>query len=168
MIRYGNPSGKKVVLLDCGVKNNILRCLLRSGDIEVIRVPWDYDFNTMEYDGLFISNGPGNPEYCGEAVRNIQKAMAAEKPIFGICMGNQLVRLVGTERCYVTSQNHGYAVDGDTLGADWEPLFVNMNDGTNEGLRHKSGRFFSVQFHPEASSGPTDTEFLFDKFIKML
>lgn len=190
VIRYGNPEGKKVVLLDCGVKNNILRCLLRSGDIEVIRVPWDYDFNTMEYDGLFISNGPGNPEYCGEAVRHIQAAMAAEKPIFGICMGNQLlakaggastfklkyghrshnqpVRLVGTDRCYVTSQNHGYAVDGDTLGADWEPLFINMNDGTNEGLRHKSGRFFSVQFHPEASSGPTDTEFLFDKFIKML
>lgn len=192
IIRYGNPHGKKVILLDCGVKHNIIRCLLKAGagDVELIRVPWDYDFNTMRYDGLFISNGPGNPEFCGKAVENIRKAMAAEKPVFGICMGNQLmakaggastfklkyghrshnqpVRLVGTDKCYVTSQNHGYAVDGDTLGADWEPFFVNMNDGTNEGIRHKSGRFFSVQFHPEASSGPTDTEFLFNNFIKML
>lgn len=192
IIRYGNPDGKKVVLLDCGVKHNIIRCLLRAGagSIELVRVPWDYDFTTLEYDGLFISNGPGNPEFCGKAVENIRKAMSAGKPIFGICMGNQLlakaggastfklkfghrshnqpVRLVGTDKCYVTSQNHGYAVDGNTLGADWEPFFVNMNDGTNEGIRHKSGRFFSVQFHPEASSGPTDTEFLFNNFIKML
>lgn len=190
IIRYGNPDGKKVVLLDCGVKNNIIRCLLRDKNIEIIRVPWNYDFNTLQYDGLFISNGPGNPALCTDAVENIRKAMQVEKPIFGICMGNQLlataagaktfklkyghrshnqpVRLVGTNKCFITSQNHGFAVDNNTIGADWEPLFVNMNDGTNEGIRHKSGRFYSVQFHPEASSGPTDTEFLFENFLKTL
>lgn len=181
---------KKVVLVDCGVKTNILRCLLRRG-VEVVRVPWDYDFNQLSFDGLFISNGPGDPDTCDAAVQNIRKAMANEKlPIFGICMGNQLlskaggariyklkyghrshnqpVRMVGTDRCFITSQNHGYAVDNNTLGADWEPLFVNMNDGSNEGIRHKRNPWFSAQFHPEAASGPTDTEFLFDEFVKLL
>lgn len=181
---------KKVVLVDCGVKTNILRCLLRRG-VEVIRVPWDYDFNQLQFDGLFISNGPGDPDTCDAAVQNIRKAMANEKlPIFGICMGNQLlskaggariyklkyghrshnqpVRMVGTERCFITSQNHGYAVDNNTLGADWEPLFINMNDGSNEGIRHKRNPWFSAQFHPEAASGPTDTEFLFDEFVNLL
>lgn len=181
---------KKVVLVDCGVKTNILRCLLRR-NVEVIRVPWDYDFNLLQFDGLFISNGPGDPDTCDAAVQNIRKAMANEKlPIFGICMGNQLlskaggakiyklkyghrshnqpVRMVGTERCFITSQNHGYAVDNNTLGADWEPLFINMNDGSNEGIRHKRNPWFSAQFHPEAASGPTDTEFLFDEFVKLL
>ena len=181
---------KKVVLVDCGVKANILRCLIRRG-VEVLRVPWDYDFNGLQFDGLFISNGPGDPDTCDAAVQNIRKAMANEKlPIFGICMGNQLlskaggakiyklkyghrshnqpVRQVGTTRCFITSQNHGYAVDNNTLGADWEPLFVNMNDGSNEGIRHKRNPWFSAQFHPEACSGPTDTEFLFDEFVKLL
>lgn len=180
---------KKVVLVDCGVKNNILRCLLKR-NIHLVRVPWNYDFNTLEYDGLFISNGPGNPDLCSVAVENIKRAMEKGKPIFGICMGNQLlskaagakifklkyghrshnqpVRQIGTNRCFITSQNHGFAVDDKTLGSDWEPLFINMNDGTNEGIRHKTKPFFSAQFHPEASSGPTDTEFLFDEFIKML
>ena len=181
---------KKVVLVDCGVKTNILRCLLKRG-VEVIRVPWDYDFNGLQFDGLFISNGPGDPDTCDAAVQNIRRAMQNEKlPIFGICMGNQLlskaggakiyklkyghrshnqpVRMVGTNRCFITSQNHGYAVDNNTLGADWEPLFVNMNDGSNEGIRHKSNPWFSAQFHPEAASGPTDTEFLFDEFVKLL
>lgn len=181
---------KKVVLVDCGVKTNILRCLLRRG-VEVIRVPWDYDFNQLQFDGLFISNGPGDPDTCDAAVQNIRKVMANEKlPIFGICMGNQLlskaggariyklkyghrshnqpVRMVGTERCFITSQNHGYAVDNNTLGADWEPLFINMNDGSNEGIRHKRNPWFSAQFHPEAASGPTDTEFLFDEFVNLL
>ena len=181
---------KKVVLVDCGVKTNILRCLLKRG-VEVIRVPWDYDFNSLQFDGLFISNGPGDPDTCDAAVQNIRRAMQNEKlPIFGICMGNQLlskaggakiyklkyghrshnqpVRMVGTNRCFITSQNHGYAVDNNTLGADWEPLFVNMNDGSNEGIRHKRNPWFSAQFHPEAASGPTDTEFLFDEFVKLL
>ena len=188
VIRYGNGQ-KKVVLVDCGVKHNIIRCLLKR-DVTVIRVPWDYDFNTLDYDGLFISNGPGDPDMCGITVEHIRQAMNGTKPIFGICMGNQLlskaggartyklkyghrshnqpVRQVGTNRCFITSQNHGFAVDNSTLGADWEPLFINMNDGTNEGIRHKSKPYFSAQFHPEAASGPTDTEFLFDEFVKLL
>ncbi|MDR1055313.1 MAG: glutamine-hydrolyzing carbamoyl-phosphate synthase small subunit [Prevotellaceae bacterium] len=186
--RHGNGR-KKIVLVDCGIKHNIVRCLLKR-DVEVIRVPWDYDFNTMEYDGLFISNGPGNPQHCTATIKHLQKALQEDKPIFGICMGNQLlsiaggaktyklkyghrshnqpVQMVGTTRCLITSQNHGYAVDNDTLGLDWEPLFINMNDGSNEGIRHKSKPFFSVQFHPEAASGPTDTEFLFDEFLNMI
>lgn len=185
---YGKGD-KKVVLLDCGVKNNIIRSLVIRG-VEVIRVPWNYDFNKLDYDGLFISNGPGNPELCTQAVENIRVALNGDKPICGICMGNQLlsraggaktfklkyghrshnqpVRMVGSTKCFITSQNHGFAVDNDTLGSDWEPLFINMNDGTNEGIRHKTKPFFSAQFHPEASSGPTDTAFLFDDFIKKL
>lgn len=190
VITYGEGEGKKrVVLVDCGVKHNIIRCLLKR-NVTVIRVPWDYDFNTLEYDGLFISNGPGDPDTCDAAVQNIRKALSGDKPICGICMGNQLlakaggasiyklkyghrshnqpVRMVGTEKCFITSQNHGYAVDNTTLGADWEPLFINMNDGTNEGIKHKTKPFFSSQFHPEACSGPTDTEFMFDKFVDLL
>ena len=183
---YGN--GKhKVVLVDCGVKNNIIRCLL-DRDATVIRVPWDYDFTGEQYDGLFISNGPGDPAMCDATVRYIKSAIDAEKPIMGICLGNQLlaraagaetyklkyghrshnqpVLLTGTNRCYITSQNHGFAVATETLPDDWEPLFTNVNDNTNEGIRHKTKPFFSTQFHPEASSGPTDTEFLFDDFIE--
>ena len=185
-----DASAKRVLLLDCGVKSNILRCLVRRG-VEVIRVPWDYDFLSIRFDGLFISNGPGDPDMCDPAVPHIRQAMQNEQlPIFGICMGNQLlskaggakiyklkyghrshnqpVRMVGTNRCFITSQNHGYAVDNNTLTADWEPLFINMNDGSNEGIRHKRNPWFSAQFHPEACSGPTDTEFLFDDFVKLL
>ena len=151
----------------------------------------NYVYTGMEFDGLFISNGPGDPDTCDAAVQHIRKTMQNEKlPIFGICMGNQLlskaggakiyklkyghrshnqpVRMVGTERCFITSQNHGYAVDNNTLTEDWEPLFINMNDGSNEGIRHKRNPWFSAQFHPEAASGPTDTEFLFDDFVKLL
>ena len=188
VITYGNGK-EKVVLVDCGVKNNIIRCLLKR-NVTVIRVPWDYDFNTLEYDGLFISNGPGNPELCGITVDHIREAMKKDKPIFGICMGNQLlsiaggaktyklkyghrshnqpVSMLGSTRAFITTQNHGFAVDNTTLGSDWEPLFINMNDGTNEGIRHKSKPFFSAQFHPEACAGPTDTDFLFDAFVNMV
>ena len=180
---------KTVVLVDCGVKHNIIRCLTRRG-VRVVRVPWDYDFLTIPYDGVFISNGPGNPEMAEATVANLRRAIDAGKPICGICMGNQLlakaagartyklkyghrshnqpVRRAGTDSCFVTSQNHGFAVDSSTLAPDWEPLFVNMNDGTNEGIRHRTKPFFSAQFHPEASSGPKDTEFLFDEFIALL
>ncbi len=188
-VEYHGNGEKTVVLVDCGVKHNIIRCLTRRG-VRVVLVPWDYDFNLIPYDGLFISNGPGNPDMVDTTVENIRKAMATGKPICGICMGNQLlskaagastyklkyghrshnqpVRLEGSERCFITSQNHGFAVDSETLPPDWEPLFVNMNDGTNEGIRHKSLPYFSAQFHPEASSGPKDTEFLFDDFVKLL
>lgn len=188
-VEYHGQGDKTVVLVDCGVKHNIIRCLTRRG-VKVVRVPWDYDFTTIPYDGLFISNGPGNPDMAEKTVENIRKAIAIGKPICGICMGNQLlskaagattyklkyghrshnqpVRRVNSDQCFVTSQNHGFAVDSTTLSSDWEPLFVNMNDGTNEGIRHKSKPFFSAQFHPEASSGPKDTEFLFDEFIALL
>lgn len=188
VLEYGNGK-KRVVLVDCGVKHNILRCLLKR-DITLIRVPWDYDFNQLEWDGLFISNGPGNPDFCEETVKNIRKAMEGSKPICGICMGNQLlakaggattyklkyghrshnqpVKMVDSTKCFITSQNHGFAVSNTSLGADWEPLFINLNDGTNEGIKHKTKPFFSAQFHPEAASGPTDTDFLFDMFIEKL
>ena len=188
IIRYGSGD-KKVVLVDCGVKHMILRNLVRRG-VEVIRVPWDYDFNQLEWDGLFISNGPGDPVHCTVTVENIRKAMLTGKPICGICLGNQLLGIAagastyklkyghrshnqpvcqaGTTKCYITAQNHGYAIKGDTLPAGWEPYFINMNDGTNEGIRHKTNPFFSAQFHPEASSGPEDTEFIFDDFISLL
>ncbi len=186
---YGPADGKSVVLVDCGIKHNIIRCLEARG-VHIIRVPWDYNFNTLDWDGLFISNGPGNPDFATITVEHIRAALALGKPICGICMGNQLlakaagastyklryghrshnqpVRRLGTDRCYITSQNHGFAVDDSTLPADWEPLFVNMNDGTNEGIRHRSLPYFSAQFHPEASSGPRDTEFLFDEFVNLL
>ena len=190
IIRYNEGAGRKVVLVDCGVKNNIIRCLVNRG-VEVIRVPWNYDYTDMEFDGLFLANGPGDPDMCVDAVEILKKQMSSSrKPICGICMGNQLlakaggatiyklkyghrshnqpVREVGTNRCYVTSQNHGYAVDASTLGNDWRELFVNMNDGSNEGIRHLSLPWFSSQFHPEACSGPVDTEFMFDRFIETL
>jgi len=185
---YGDGA-HKILLVDCGVKNNIIRYFLQK-DACVIRVPWDYDFSEEEYDGLFISNGPGNPEMCEATINGLSKALMQDKPIFGICLGHQLLALAsggktfklkyghrghnqpvilqGTKKAYITSQNHGYAVDEKSLSDDWEPWFVNINDNTNEGIRHKSKPFFSVQFHPEASSGPTDTDYLFDEFIKLL
>ena len=147
------------------------------------------DFHKLNFDGLFISNGPGDPKMCTETISNIKKALDDEIPTFGICLGNQLLALaagadtkkmkyghrgqnqpcleVGTKRCLITSQNHGFAVT-DKLPKDWKPYFTNANDGTNEGIKHVNKPFFSVQFHPEASPGPTDSEYLFDKFIEVL
>lgn len=183
---YGNGD-YKVILVDYGVKYNIIRCL-RDRGATVKVVPWNYNFTNEEYDGLFLSNGPGDPAMCDESVKYIEEAIANEKPIMGICLGNQLlaraagaetyklkyghrshnqpVLLNGTDRCFITSQNHGFAINNDTIPEDWEPLFINVNDNTNEGIRHKSKPFFSTQFHPEATSGPVDTEFLFDDFME--
>ena len=182
---YG--SGKyRILLVDCGVKYNIIRSLLRY-NTTIIRVPWDYDFHTIEYDGLFLSNGPGDPKMCSRTIDNIKRSFEKDIPVFGICLGNQLMALASgadtyklkyghrshnqpvleltTGRAYITSQNHGYAVDNRTLGKDWDPLFININDKTNEGMKHKTKPFFSTQFHPEASGGPTDTAYLFEVFI---
>jgi carbamoyl-phosphate synthase, small subunit len=190
IIKYNEGAGKRVVLVDCGVKANIIRNLIERG-LEVVRVPWNYDYTGMEFDGLFLGNGPGDPDLCQEAVNILRQQMnKSRKPICGICMGNQLmakagganiyklkyghrshnqpVRMVGTDKCYVTSQNHGYAVDASTLDKDWSELFVNMNDGSNEGVRHNTNPWFTSQFHPEACSGPVDTLFMFDLFVEKL
>ncbi|KAE9969754.1 hypothetical protein EG328_006685 [Venturia inaequalis] len=187
-----HPSGRpvRIVCVDVGLKYNQLRCLVRRG-VEVQVVPWDYDFPKLagtDYDGLFISNGPGDPAMMEKTVEHIRIALdEARTPVFGICLGHQLLaRASGAEtkkmkfgnrgmnipctnlisgRCYITSQNHGYAVETRTLSGGWEELFVNANDGSNEGIRHVNKPYFSVQFHPEHAPGPTDTEFLFDVFI---
>ncbi len=177
----------RILLIDCGTKNNIIRCLLKR-DCTVVRVPWDYDPGNEEFDGVLVSNGPGDPKICDPAIRNLQRLMMDDKPVFGICLGSQLmalaagadtyklryghrshnqpVRMAGTNKCYITSQNHGYAIDTATLPDAWESWFENLNDHTCEGLKHKSKAFSAVQFHPEASAGPVDTEFLFDEFLK--
>lgn len=185
---YG--SGKyKILLVDCGVKNNIIRYLLNF-DTTVIRVPWNYDLAGEEFDGLFLSNGPGDPIQCDVTINNLKALLTSNHPIFGICLGHQLLSLaagaktyklkfghrshnqpvlrVGMNKAYITSQNHGFAVDSDTIPGEWEPFFINLNDNTNEGVRHSRKPFFTTQFHPEASGGPTDTAFLFDHFMELV
>jgi carbamoyl-phosphate synthase small subunit len=179
----------RIVVIDGGCKNSIIRSLLARG-VTVIRVPWDYDFLAEEFDAVLVSNGPGDPKACEKMVAQVRRAMERDHPIFGVCLGHQILALaaggntyklkyghrsqnqpckeVGTNRCYITSQNHGYAVDTETLPAGWEPWFTNANDGTNEGLRHRTRPFMSVQFHPEAAPGPVDTNFLFDEFLSMI
>jgi len=187
-VEYSKGS-KKIIMVDCGVKNNIIQSFLRR-DISVIRVPWDYDFVNMQADGIVISNGPGDPKMCPQTVENVKRAMQKNRPMLGICLGSQIMGLaagantyklkyghrsqnqpcseMGTKRCYITSQNHGYAIDSKSLPQDWREWFYNDNDGTNEGLLHISKPFFGAQFHPEASPGPDDTEFVFDMFIRAL
>lgn len=179
----------RILLVDCGVKSNIIRCLLEF-DTTVIRVPWDYDYANEDFDGLFISNGPGNPEHCTATIAHLKQSIQGDKPVFGICLGHQLLALasgattyklkfghrshnqpvlqVGTNKAYLTSQNHGYAVDNESIQAGWKNWFINLNDNSNEGIIHKSKPIFSTQFHPEASSGPTDTAFLFNHFINAI
>lgn len=182
---------KRIVMIDCGVKNNTLRNFLKH-DITVYRVPWNYDFLAEKepFDGLFISNGPGDPAMLTEVIATIKKCMDRKIPIFGICLGNQLLALAAgaktykmkfgnrsqnqpcidaeTGRCYMTTQNHGFSVDEKTLPKDWVIWFRNLNDQTVEGIKHKKLPFMSVQFHPEACPGPVDTQYLFDLFIEKL
>jgi carbamoyl-phosphate synthase/aspartate carbamoyltransferase len=189
-----HPSGRtmRVVAVDVGMKWNQIRCF-RDRGVEVKVVPWNYDFNSEPepFDGLFVSNGPGDPSMVKETIANLSKALENTKvPVFGICLGHQLLALASgastrkmkygnrgmnlpctcatSGRCYITSQNHGYEVDVTTLKNGWEPLFTNANDGSNEGIWRKDKPFFSVQFHPESAPGPRDTEFLFDVFIQSM
>uniref|UniRef100_A0AAY4EJ83 Carbamoyl-phosphate synthetase 2, aspartate transcarbamylase, and dihydroorotase n=1 Tax=Denticeps clupeoides TaxID=299321 RepID=A0AAY4EJ83_9TELE len=184
-----NPEGTiKITAVDCGLKYNQIRCLCQRG-ARVTVVPWDHPLDPKDFDGLFISNGPGNPEFCKETVENMRKVVFADnvKPVFGICLGHQLLSLVigaktykmkygnrghnqpcihkGTGRCFITSQNHGFAVDPGTLPEDWDVLFTNANDHSSEGIVHNSKPLFSVQFHPEHMAGPTDLVSLFDVFL---
>lgn len=181
---------KKILLIDCGVKNNIIRNFIDRG-AEVIRVPSHYDpvISEYDYDGIFVSNGPGDPKMCKHTIINLKKSFDLGVPVFGICLGSQIMGLsAGANtyklkfghrsqnqpcieergRCFITSQNHGYAVDTKTLPGDWKEWFYNNNDGTNEGIKHKTKPFFAVQFHPESSPGPNDTGWLFEKFIDMM
>lgn len=189
-----------ILAYDCGMKRNIIRSFLKRG-VTVVRVPWDYDLasHTGHIDGVFISNGPGDPKKCEKTIEQIKLALQKNIPTFGICLGNQLLALAiggdtfklpyghrgmnqpcvevicsdgsvcepGKQRCLITSQNHGFAVK-DELPAGWDVWFRNGNDGTVEGIRHESGRFFSVQFHPEATPGPEDANYLFDEFIEVM
>ncbi len=191
--------GKKTIIcIDCGMKNNIIRNFLNR-DITVIRVPWNYDFieekingKKIKFDGIFLSNGPGDPAILYPLHEIIKKAFALKKPIFGICLGCQIMAIASgaltyklkfghrsqnqpcidldtnPQKCYITSQNHGFAVDEKSLKSGWKVWLKNANDQTVEGIRHKTLPFFSCQFHPEAAPGPLDTVHFFDDFIKML
>jgi carbamoyl-phosphate synthase small subunit len=189
---YNAASSRTVVLLDCGAKESIIRSLVRR-KLRVVRMPARSTAGQVMVHspaGIVISNGPGDPKMCRETIETVRTLMKERLPIFGICLGNQILALaaggrtyklkfghrgqnqpcleVGTRRCYITSQNHGFAVDPDSLPSDWRPWFTNANDQTNEGLLHRSGIFSSVQFHPEAAPGPNDTDFLFDAFAERL
>lgn len=187
-----SPNGDlHVAVIDCGVKENILRSLVSRG-ASVTVFPYDYPIHKIanHFDGVFISNGPGDPTHCNSTVYSLRKLMenTATMPIFGICLGHQLLSLAAgattsklkygnrahnipaldltTGRCHITSQNHGYQVDAKTLPGEWKEFFVNLNDGSNEGMIHKTRPIFSTQFHPEAKGGPMDSSFLFDQYIE--
>lgn len=189
---YGKGNPTKVIAVDCGMKNNIIRHLVKRG-VELTVVPWNYPFAAEmdQYDGLFLSNGPGDPTMCKETIQELEKVITCPddkvKPIYGICLGNQLMGLAAggkaeklpfghrgqnqpvlnhqTGECYITPQNHGYVIDCTTLRPGWKTLFTNANDGSNEGIAHMTRPYFTAQFHPEAACGPTDTEFMFDTFL---
>jgi carbamoyl-phosphate synthase small subunit len=181
----------RVLLVDCGAKDQIARSLVARG-VTVVRVPWHADLLTYArgVDGILIGNGPGDPQDLRALSNQLAQLMVRfVGPIFGVCLGHQVLAMAAgartyklayghrgvnqpvqdvlTRQCYVTSQNHGYAVDEDSLPQTWQPWFVNINDGTNEGIRSRSRPHFSVQFHPEAAPGPEDTAFLFDEFISL-
>lgn len=180
---------KRILAIDCGMKENIVRSLCKY-PVEIIRVPYDVDYSKEEFDGLFISNGPGDPAKAKMTIEVLKKALSRKKPTFGICLGAQLMALaiggktyklkfghrgqnhpcldIKNNKAILTSQNHGYAIDRASLPSDWETTFVSLNDNSVEGIAHKSLPFFAVQFHPESHPGPTDGAYLFDQFIEML
>ena len=181
--------GPLVIVIDCGIKANILRHLRRL-PIRMKRVPYNYDFTQENYDGVFISNGPGDPICCEETIALLKKVFLENKPVFGICLGAQLMALaigartyklpfghraqnqpclhLATNRCVLTSQNHGYAIDETSLPEAWDVTFRSLNDATVQGIAHRNHPFSAVQFHPEAAPGPTDTAYLFEQFFNQL
>jgi carbamoyl-phosphate synthase small subunit len=190
-VQLGGDTGSHVLLVDAGAKDNLARSLLKRG-ARVTRAPWHGDLQVLAngVDGVLIGNGPGDPRDLGELVAQVRLLFKRpDLPIFGVCLGHQILGLaaggetyklpyghrggnqpvqeIGTRRCFITSQNHGYAVNERTLPRDWEPWFVNLNDGTNEGIRARFKPIFSIQFHPEACPGPRDTAFLFDEFLQL-
>lgn len=184
---YG--AGKKIIAVDCGMKENILRSLMKF-PLQIVRVPYDYDYSNEEYDGLFISNGPGDPAVCKETIAILKKNLKRNKPVMGICLGAQILALAIGGKTYklkfghrgqnhpcmdldrkvsiLTSQNHGYAIDEKSLPRDWKVLFRSLNDQSVEGIAHRKLPFFAVQFHPESSPGPLDAFYLFEKFYEAL
>lgn len=180
---------KTILVIDCGCKKSILTNLLKY-NVKLLIVPWNYNFIDENFDGILISNGPGDPRMMTELINNIKKMLEKNIPIFGICLGHQILALASGAKtykmkfgnrsmnqpvidlrdmkCYITSQNHGYAVDESTLSNNWKPLFINGNDHSNEGIINKFKPFFSVQFHPEGNGGPEDTNFLFETFISLI
>jgi carbamoyl-phosphate synthase small subunit len=190
-VTFTHQTGKKkrVIVVDCGMKQNILRSLL-TFPVEAKQVPATYDYTGEAFDGILLSNGPGDPLQYEETITILRKALKVHKPIFGICLGSQLLGLAAgaktyklqyghrghnqpcqdthTKRCYLTSQNHGYALDERTFPKGWKVNFRNLNDDSVEGIEHVNKPWFSVQFHPEATPGPTDTAWLFDRFYHSL
>lgn len=187
------PVTKKVAILDVGTKFNIARCLLKRGcEVTIYPARTNPELILKENpDGIMLTNGPGDPKECTEVIENLKTLYASEIPIFAICLGHQLMALANgadtekmkyghrganhpvkdleTGRVYISSQNHGYVVKEDTIPADVaEVAFINVNDGTVEGLRYKNKKIFTVQFHPEACAGPKDSEVLFDRFMQMM
>ena len=183
--------GKKILLIDCGAKANIARSLLKR-NVRIVTVPWDFDpfENKVKFDALIISNGPGDPKMADKTIATIQKALGKNIPILGVCLGNQILALAAggdthklkfghrsqnqpcilqdgnKTRCFITTQNHGFAVN--KIPSGFKTWFINANDGSNEGIIHNKLPFMSVQFHPEANPGPTDTEWIFDYFLKRI
>jgi len=191
IVTYGEDNSPTIIAYDCGMKYNIIRYFVTQHKVRLVVVPYSYDLEAnaanIQWEGLFLSNGPGDPTMVPETIASVKYALTVGRPIFGICLGNQLLALsagaktykmkygnrgmnqpcidLRTGRCYITPQNHGFAVDAESLPTGWKPLFLNANDFTNEGVVHTSYPYFSAQFHPEASGGPCDTAFLFDRFV---
>jgi carbamoyl-phosphate synthase small subunit len=186
---YYGSGDKLIIAIDCGMKESIIHSLTQF-PLRVKRVPYNYDFTHEKFDGVFISNGPGDPTQCTDTIAIIRKVLAKRIPTFGICLGTQLMALavgaktyklpfghrsqnqpclhLASNRSYLTSQNHGYAVDQASLPPDWRVSFLNLNDHSVAGIEHHSLPFFSVQFHPEAAPGPEDTKWLFKQFYDLV